>query len=288
MRARTALLMVAPACLIYGLLTLYPVLRGLYFSFTQYGGVRAATWIGLDNYREMLDDPKVVDAFTNTVMFVIIIVIVQNFLGLLLASMLYRTPRVRRFASFGMLLPAVLPLIIVGYIWLAIYQPLDGPLNALLRLVGLTSLEQFWLGNPSIALPAVAMVTVWMFTGYSMVIYLANYLTIPREVFEACEVDGATGFRRWWRVDRYLLAPSMTVNIALSTIGTLKIFELPFVMTKGGPINSTRTLTMVVFDDAFTRGRYGYGMAVAVVLLVFTVLVGAIQVSWLRYRETRI
>ena len=288
MRARSAILMIAPACLIYGLFTVYPVLRGLYFSFTRYGGVKAATWVGVDNYVEMLGDPKVQNALTNTVMFAVVIVVVQNSLALTLASMLYRAPNVRRLASFTLLTPAVLPLIIVGYIWLAIYNPLNGPLNASLRLVGLGSFEQFWLGNPSIALLAVAMVNVWMFTGYSMVIYLANYVAIPRELFEACEVDGATGFRRWWRVDRYLLAPSMTVNIALSTIGTLKIFELPYVMTRGGPVNSTRTLTMVVYDDAFTTGRYGYGTAVAVVLLVFTVLVSAIQVSWLRYRETRI
>ena len=288
MRARTAILMIAPACLIYGLFTVYPVLRGLYFSFTRYGGVKASTWIGLDNYVEMLGDPKVQNALTNTVMFAVVVVVVQNGLALALASMLYRAPSVRRLASFTLLMPAVLPLIIVGYIWLAIYNPLNGSLNASLRLVGLGSLEQLWLGNPSIALFAVAMVTVWMFTGYSMVIYLANYVTIPRELFEACEVDGATGLRRWWRVDRYLLAPSMTVNIALSTIGTLKIFELPYVMTRGGPVNSTRTLTMVVYSDAFTIGRYGYGMAVAVVLLVLTVLVSAIQVSWLRHRETRI
>ena len=288
MRARSAILMMAPACLIYGLFTVYPVLRGLYFSFTRYGGVKAATWVGVDNYIEMLGDPKVQNALTNTVMFAVVVVVAQNSLALTLASMLYRAPSVRRLASFTLLMPAVLPLIIVGYIWLAIYNPLNGPLNASLRLVGLGSLEQLWLGNPSIALLAVAMVNVWMFTGYSMVIYLANYVAIPRELFEACEVDGATGFRRWWRVDRYLLAPSMTVNIALSTIGTLKIFELPYVMTRGGPVNSTRTLTMVVYGDAFTIGRYGYGMAVAVVLLVFTVLVSAIQVSWLRYRETRI
>ena len=288
MRARSAILMMAPACLIYGLFTVYPVLRGLYFSFTRYGGVKAATWVGVDNYVEMLGDPKVQNALTNTVMFAVVVVVVQNSVALTLASMLYRAPSVRRLASFTLLTPAVLPLIIVGYIWLAIYNPLNGPLNASLRLVGLGSLEQLWLGNPSVALLAVAMVNVWMFTGYSMVIYLANYVAIPRELFEACEVDGATGFRRWWRVDRYLLAPSMTVNIALSTIGTLKIFELPYVMTRGGPVNSTRTLTMVVYDDAFTTGRYGYGTAVAVVLLVFTVLVSAIQVSWLRYRETRI
>ena len=288
MRARSALLMLAPACLIYGLFTVYPVLRGLYFSFTRYGGVKAATWVGLDNYIEMLGDPKAQNALTNTVVFAVVVVVVQNGLALTLASMLYRVPSVRQLASFTLLMPAVLPLIIVGYIWLAIYNPLNGPLNAAFRAVGLGSLEQLWLGNPSIALLAVAMVNVWMFTGYSMVIYLANYVTIPRELFEACAVDGASGFRRWWRVDRFLLAPSMTVNIALSTIGTLKIFELPYVMTRGGPVNSTRTLTMVVYDDAFTTGRYGYGMAVAVVLLVFTVIVSAIQVSWLRYRETRV
>ena len=288
MKARTALLMMLPACLIYGLFTIYPVIRGLYFSLTRYGGVKAASWIGLGNYQEMLGDPKVQDALINTVMFAVVVVIVQNALGLVLASVLYQLPRVRRLASFVLLIPTVLPLIIVGYIWLAIYQPLDGPLNSGLRLLGLNVLEQYWLGNPSLALLAISMVNVWMFTGYSTVIYLANYAAISPEIFEACKVDGASGWRRWWRVDRYLLAPSMTVNIALSTIGTLKMFELPFVMTKGGPINSTRTLTMLIFDDAFTKGRYGYGMAVAVVLLVFTITVGAIQVSWLRHRETRV
>ena len=288
MKARTALLMVLPACLIYGLFTIYPVIRGLYFSLTRYGGVKAASWIGLGNYQEMLSDPKVQDALINTVMFAVVVVIVQNALGLVLASVLFQLPRVRRLASFVLLIPTVLPLIIVGYIWLAIYQPLDGPLNSALRLVGLNILEQYWLGNPSLALFAISIVNVWMFTGYSTVIYLANYVAISPEIFEACKVDGARGWRRWWRVDRYLLAPSMTVNIALSTIGTLKIFELPFVMTKGGPINSTRTLTMLIFDDAFTKGRYGYGMAVAVVLLIFTITVGVIQVSWLRHRETRI
>ena len=288
MKARTALLMVLPACLIYGLFTIYPVIRGLYFSLTRYGGVKAASWIGLGNYQEMLGDPKVQDALINTVMFAVVVVIVQNALALVLASVLYQLPRVRRLASFVLLVPTVLPLIIVGYIWLAIYQPLDGPLNSGLRLLGLNVLEQYWLGNPSLALLAISMVNVWMFTGHSTVIYLANYVAIPLEIFEACKVDGASGWRRWWRVDRYLLAPSMTVNIALSTIGTLKMFELPFVMTKGGPINSTRTLTMLIFDDAFTKGRYGYGMAVAVVLLIFTITVGAIQVSWLRHRETRV
>ena len=190
MRARTAILMIAPACLIYGLFTVYPVLRGLYFSFTRYGGVKASTWIGLDNYVEMLGDPKVQNALTNTVMFAVVVVVVQNGLALALASMLYRAPSVRRLASFTLLMPAVLPLIIVGYIWLAIYNPLNGPLNASLRLVGLGSLEQLWLGNPSIALFAVAMVTVWMFTGYSMVIYLANYVTIPRPRPASGVVDG--------------------------------------------------------------------------------------------------
>ena len=113
MRARSALLMLAPACLIYGLFTVYPVFRGLYYSFTRYGGVKAATWIGLDNYVEMLGDPKVQNALTNTVMFAVVVVIVQNGLALMLASMLYSAPRVRRFASFTLLVPAVLPLTLI-------------------------------------------------------------------------------------------------------------------------------------------------------------------------------
>ena len=280
--------MVAPALTIYCVFVLYPIGRGLYLSFTDFSGVGEAEWIGLNNYEEILDSAQVREAVRNTIRFTIIVVILQNAIALYLSAALFKLPRIRSLANFSLLLPTVMPIVIVGYVWAAIYSPLGGPLNELLEVLGLGGLKQIWLGDPDTALYSVAATNVWMFAGYSTIIYLANYLAIDGATFEAAKLDGASGLRRWWHLDRHLLAPAMTVNIALSTIGTLRIFELPFVMTGGGPVNATHTLTMVVYESGFGRFRYGFGTAVAVLLLVFTAVVSVFQVTLLRRREARL
>ena len=280
--------MVLPALLLYAFFVLYPIARGLYLSFTEFSGVGEAHWIGYDNYREMADSPLVRQAVANTIRFTVIVVLAQNVIALYLAAALYRMPRIRRLANFGLLVPTVMPIVVVGYVWAAIYSPIGGPLNEILEMTGLGSLERIWLGDPDTALYAVSAAVVWMFAGYSTIIYVANYLSIPSSVFEATAIDGAQGWRRWWNIDRHLLAPAMTVNLSLSTIGTLRIFEMPFVMTGGGPVNATQTLTMVIFESGFGRFRYGFGTAVAVLLLVLTIIVSVAQVAALRRREARI
>lgn len=277
--------MVAPALACYALFVVYPVLRGLLTSFTDSLGFGAARWVGLDNYRRLMADGDARAALMNTLAYTVVVVVVQNVLAIFFASVLYSRPRVRNFARVGLLLPSMLSVVVVGYVWSFIYSPLGGPLNTILEGVGLGSLQHVWLGDPATALMAIAAVNIWMFTGYSTVIYLSNFLAIPEETFEAAAVDGAHGWRRFRLIDIHLLAPSITINVALSTIGSLKVFDLPFVMTEGGPANATETFTLIIFENAFGRYEFGYATAIAVVLLALTIVVSAVQVSVLRRRE---
>ncbi len=287
LRTRTAVVMLAPALAIYVLIVLYPMIRGLQLSLTSSTGVGQSDFVGLANYRRMLTDPEIPAALRTTILFTVLVVGAQNAIAIALASLLHRLPAVRSFARIGLLVPSMLSIVVVGYVWSYIYSPLDGPLNATLEAVGLSGLTHVWLGERSTALIAIAVANIWMFTGYSTAIYLANYVSIPAEIFEAASVDGASGWRRFRQIELPLLAPSVTVNLAISTIGTLKVFEFPFVMTNGGPAGATKSLAMVIYQQAFRNYQFGYATAVAVVLLVLTLLVAIVQVSLLRRREVR-
>jgi raffinose/stachyose/melibiose transport system permease protein len=277
--------MVAPALLLYAFIVVYPALRGLSLSFTDTHGIVGGHYVGLANYRRMLSDPAMRAALVNTLAFVAVVVVVQNGLALVLAYWLNKLPAVRNIARAGLLVPAMLAIISVGYVWSAIYSPLGGQLNTILGWLGLDSLEHVWLGNPRTALVAIAAANIWMYLGYSTTIFLANYLAIPRDLLEAAALDGASGFSRFRHLDWPLLAPSLTVNITLSVIGSLRVFEMPFVMTRGGPDNATKTLALIIYNASFDLFEYGYGTAVAVVLMILTIAMSVLITVGLRRRE---
>jgi raffinose/stachyose/melibiose transport system permease protein len=254
-------------------------------SLTDAQGIRGGSYIGFANYRALLHDPQVTAAMKNTLVYTVIVVVLQNALGLAVAGWLFSHPRIRTLARTGMLLPAMMALVAVSYLWQFIYSPIGGPLNAILGGLGLKSLEQSWLGNPSTALMSIAATYMWMYLGYTATIFLANYLSIPKSVMEAASLDGATGWRRFRHIDWRLLAPSLTVNVTLSTIGSLRVFDLPFVMTNGGPGNSTQTLSYVIYTDSFQNFQFAYGTSIAVVLLVITVIASVLVTTVLRRRE---
>jgi raffinose/stachyose/melibiose transport system permease protein len=285
MNGRTAALLVSPAIGIYALFLLYPAVRGLLMSFTDAQGVTGGHFIGLGNYRRLFSDETVRAALRNSVVFTIFVVVVQNGLALGLAHWLHAVPAVRRFARPALLLPAMMSTVVVGYMWSYIYSPLGGPLNAVMDGLGLHRLETVWLGDTRTALLAVAVANIWMYLGYSTTIFLSNYLAIPQEIFDAANVDGARGWRRFRRVDWHLLAPALTVNLTLSVIGTLRVFEFPLVMTNGGPANATRTLNMVIYQASFNQFDFGYGTALAAVLLMITLVSAFPMVVLLRRRE---
>ncbi|MBR7825123.1 sugar ABC transporter permease [Actinospica sp. MGRD01-02] len=285
LNSRSALLLMLPATVLYALFVLYPAIESIQLSLTNARGLRGGSFVGLANYRALLHDPQVTAALKNTLIYTVFVVVVQNALGLAVAAWLYSHPKIRTIARTGMLLPAMMALVAVSYLWQFIYSPIGGPLNAILGGLGLQSLEQSWLGNPSTALASIAATYMWMYLGYTATIFLANYLAIPASVLEAASLDGATGWRRFKYIDWRLLAPSLTVNVTLSTIGSLRVFDLPFVMTNGGPGNSTQTLSYVIYTDSFQNFQFAYGTSIAVVLLVITIIASILVTTVLRRRE---
>lgn len=282
---RSAALLMLPATALYALFILYPTAKGLLLSLTDAHGVIGGSFIGLDNYRQAFQDPQVLAALKNTLVYTVVVVVVQNALGLALAYWLHNSPAIRTIARTGLLMPAMMALVAVSYLWSFIYSPVGGPLDGVMDALGLHSLEMSWLGDTHTALMAIAVSYMWMYLGYTATIFLSNYLSIPQELMEAAALDGARGWTRFRLVDWPLLAPSLTVNLTLSTIGSLRVFDLPFIMTDGGPANSTQTLSYVVFKDSFQDFHFAYGTAVAVLLLAITVVVGVLLTTFLRRRE---
>ncbi|MDX3243788.1 sugar ABC transporter permease [Streptomyces sp. ME18-1-4] len=286
-RRATMAAFLLPALAVYGTFMLYPLARGVYLSMTDSLGGPIAHFVGAEQYRAMAEDPDVTAALWHTVLYAAVVVIVQNGLGLLFASLLFRRPRIRKALSVTLLTPTLVSPVMAAFIWSYLYAP-DGGINALLGLFGLDSLQHVWLGDPSTALYAVAAVNIWMFAGYSCAIFLAGYMSVPSELLDAAAVDGASGWQRFRSVEWPMLAPALTVNVTLSLIGSLKVFEFPLVLTNGGPAGSTETLTTLVYRNVFGGGKFAFGVAISVLLLVTVVVLSSATSSLLRLRERRI
>lgn len=277
-----------PALVVYGIFLVNPLINGLRLSLTDSRGGPQANFVGLDNYESLLSDGEVIRSVGVTLLYSVIVVIVQNGLGLALARAIYLRPRTRRLMSLLILLPTLVAPLMASFIFSSLYAP-DGFINAMLKLIGLDGLTRVWLGDPATALGAVAMVNIWMFAGYSATIFLAGFLALPAEMLDAADVDGATGWRRFRSIEWPMLAPSLTVAVTLSLIGCLKVFEFPFVMTGGGPAGATTTLTLIIYRKIFGSGTdFAYGVTIAVLLLLIVVFLSSTVTTVLRHREKRI
>lgn len=281
----TRLMFLAPALAILGIFFVYPILLTFYYSFTDFTGVGVPEWVGTANYDRFIARDRYPAALGVTLWFTIVVVTVQTLLGLFFAAILHRLPAIRNVARAALFMPAMMSFVIVGYVWQFIYSPFNGGLNSLLTSVGLESQTRGWLGDPDTALYAIALAHVWMFAGYTTAIFLAGFANIPAEIDEAGRLDGASNWQRFRHLELPLLAPAVTINVILSTIGTLKTFELPFIMTKGGPDGATRTLSVEIIDNLFRSYKFGFASALSIIMLVIVVIVAFIQNKYLRGRE---
>jgi len=258
----------APAMALFAFVVLIPSARGVYYAFTDWDGLSPdLSWIGFGNFAEMPRDPVARQAIWHTLVIAVAVTVVQNGFGLLLALGVNARIKSRNVLRVLLFAPAVVTPIVTAYLWRNLLGP-DGAVNSLLGAVGLDSWRQDWLGNPRLALWAVVGVVVWQFGGYSMVIFLAGLQSVPREIYEAAAIDGTGPVRRFWSVVRPLLAPAFTINLMLSIIGGIKLFDQVYALTGGGPGHATDTISTLIYKDAFTLGEFGYSIALAVVLTV--------------------
>jgi raffinose/stachyose/melibiose transport system permease protein len=274
-----------PALLLFAFVVLVPSVRGVYYAFTDWDGLDPDfSFIGLENFAEMTRDPAAKQAIWHTLLIAVAITIIQNGIGLLLALGVNSAIKSRNVLRVFLFAPVVITPIVTAYLWRNLLGP-DGAVNSLLSAVGLASWQQDWLGDPQLALWSVVGVTVWQYAGFSMVIFLAGLQSVPREIYEAADMDGAGAVRSFWSVIRPLLAPAITVNLVLSIIGGIKLFDQVYALTGGGPGHATDTISTLLYKDAFTLGEFGYSIALAVVLTIIVAVVSTGQYAVLSRNE---
>ncbi|MCS7000149.1 MAG: sugar ABC transporter permease [Candidatus Kapabacteria bacterium] len=280
------MLFTVPWLVTFVLFWLYPLAEAFLLSFSSYStltGVRQ--WVGLANYRALLDDPLFWQALRNTAIFTAGTVPITTALALILAVMLDRVAQ-GWFGSFlraAYFLPTVTSLVVVSLIFTNLYAR-DGYINTLLQALQLPYPERGWLLDPRTALGSIMAMDVWMATGYYMVIVLAGLQTIPRQLYEAAQLSGATTWQQFKWITLPLLKPTLLFVVVMNTIKSLQVFVEVYIMTRGGPLEgTTTTLVYEVYRHAFERTD-GMGYATAIAVVVFVVIVG---VSWMQMQFLR-
>jgi raffinose/stachyose/melibiose transport system permease protein len=266
----------APALGLYGLFLLVPLGRAAQFSLFDWDGLGASTFVGLDNYAAILGDQRLLEAFWHALVLVFFYAVLPVGIGLVLAAVLVRG-RARGLGLFRtvIFLPQVIAMVVVAVTWRQIYAP-DGPLNGLLRLVGLDGLTRAWLGDYTWTLPAVGLVGTWVSLGLVTVLLLAGMSRVPRELYEAARLDGAGAVREFFAVTLPAVRGEVTVALTLTIVAALKTFDLVYVTTSGGPGTSTTVPSYEVYRRAFELGDVGGAAAVGIVLTVLVFAINAV------------
>jgi len=286
---RTAVMFIAPAFIFFTLFVIVPTVSSVYYSFTSWDGISPTVkFIGLGNYREIFTSSRFGNALKNTVLLTVIISICENALALALAMLVDNVAVGKNVFRAVFYIPVILSGVVSGFIWKIMYNYNFGPINAILKAIGLTGWRQDWLGNPAIVLFAVAVVLIWKGAGYYMIIYLASLQGVPQELLEAASIDGATGGQKFRHITLPLISGAFTINFTLSLINGLKVFDQIAVMTDGGPGFSTETVVYLLYKVGFGEGRQGFGTAVGLVLLFFIMILNAIQQKFLKSREVQL
>jgi len=270
-------LWVLPALLIYIIFKLLPMIAGVYLSLIQWDGIEPAKFVGLQNFQRMLDDDIITLALMNNVKYAVGTVIGKTVLALFLALVLNQALRGRSFYRTALFMPVVMSFVVVGILWAWLYNGQFGLVNNLLHRLKLDFLILDWLGDPKVALWSLVIVDIWKWYGFHMVIFLAGLQTISQELYEAARIDGASRWQQFIRITLPLLQPVMLVNITLSLMGAFNVFDIPYVMTEGGPANSTMVMALHIYVRGFKFYKFGYSAAMSYVLLVLVTLMAAIQ-----------
>jgi len=276
LKSRYPLYFAMPALAVYLVFVIVPAVTGIGYSFTDWNAYsKDVHFVGLENFAEIFSPEENYLLFIrNTLIFTVVTIILKTVLALALALLLNESvKRLAHIYRVFIFLPAILPTLIVALIFKSILHPSNGILNQTLRSVGLDVLAQRWLVDPAIALFSVIGVDTWKGVGYIMVILLAGLQTIPRDYYEAAEIDGANAWQKLRFVTIPMLMPAIAVVTALNVLYGLRVFDIVYALTNGGPGYATEVLYTVIFK-AFSQGQYGLGTALSTVLLVILLVAG--------------
>ncbi len=280
--ALTPYLFLAPGLLLFALFRLYPLLDGLWLSFTNARlGRPTYAWVGLANYTRLLEDTRFHVSLWNTALYTAASTLPILAIPLLLAVALNRGVALKTALRSAFFFPFTLSVVTVGLTWLWLLDPVVGPFDYYMRALGLPA--RSLLADPHTAMAAVILTTVWWVTGYYLVIYLAGLQDIPRELYEAASLDGATGWKSFWAITLPLLRPVLLFVFVTHIIGSFQIFGQVFVLTQGGPGDATRTVVQHLYETAFQNFfQFGAASAMAWVLFALIAIFSLLQFRLLR------
>lgn len=273
--------------LVIGLIifTYGPVVYAAYLSLNEGDYIRPLVWAGLDNYIRAFSDELVGKAWANTGYFVLGTLPVGLAFSLMLAVAMNQNLRGIVFYRAIFFLPTITSAVAISLMWSWMYNPQFGVINSLLKMVGIKGPK--WLAHPDWAMPAIIIMAVWRGLGYNMLLFLAGLQGIPQELHEAAEIDGANALQRFWYVTFPLLSPTTFMLVVLGIIGGFQVFEYSYVMTRGGPLYSTLTVVLLIYQRAFETFEMGYASALSymlfAIILVLTIIQFRMQRRWVHY-----
>ena len=268
----TKIIMIMPAVILFTVFFLAPIFISVYYSFTDFSGIGAAKFIGFKNYQVLLNDKFFFIALKNTFIILIGITITILPLSFIVALLLEKPFRGSGVVQSMIFAPNVIAPILVGLIWLFILDPKMGMINAILRSIGLSDYQQQWIGGKTLTPYSVAFVYLWQGLGFYTTINMAGLRSIPADIYEAAEIDGANYFQRIRKITIPMMKNTIVINTILIITGGFKIFETVKQLTNGGPNHMSDVLVTYMYDTTFTSSRYGYGMAVATVSFVLCLI----------------
>lgn len=262
-----------PSLIIYIGVAIIPIILSLYYSFFNWDGITAKVFIGLDNFTEIFKDDIFWLSVKNNVIIMLTGLAGQLPLGLMLALLLNRGLKGNGFFRTIGFLPVVISSVMVSLIWGMIYNTEYGFLNNILGVVGLESWQRNWLGDPDWSMLSISVAYIWQNCGLYMIIFLAALQNISNEVNEAAELDGARGLKKVFLITIPIIRPTILVTIIYSISNSFRVFDLIQILTGGGPAHQTEVMTIYMYNNAFLSRQFGYGSAVSILILLFSLIV---------------
>lgn len=278
-------LFIAPALLVYSIYVIYPIISTLNFSFYEWNGLNEATFIGLENYARLFNDAIFWTALKNNAWVVLASVLVQIPLGLLMALLLFSPIRGIRFFNSIYFFPFLMSTVAIGILWGFMYDPINGTINQLIQLFGFENVA--WLSQENTAMFAVLFVIVRQFAPFYMILFKSAIVGISEELYEAAKIDGANGLQNFIHITLPLLMPTIVSSSILAVVGSLKSFDMFYIMTGGGPNHGTEILGTYMYKQAFINFNMGYGSTIAFIMFLVALVVTVIIQTMDYYRKKR-
>ncbi|MCU6790933.1 MULTISPECIES: carbohydrate ABC transporter permease [Paenibacillus] len=270
---KTVILFMLPSLLIYGLFFVVPFAQTFYFSFFEWSGIGKKTFLGFKNYIDLMHDPLFLNGFWRVLIWALLAIVIKDGLALVLASVLRKPIRGSNWFTTVFFLPVVISTAAIGLMFSLMYDKDIGLLNLFLQTIGLGDWSRSWLADENTAFYAVIAAPLWHTIGYFFIILLAGMQNIPEEVYEAATLDGAGAWTQFTRITIPLIWPILQICMILSITGAFKSFDYVFIMTKGGPGESTQVPATYMYETVFVGMKYGYGTAIAILIFVFSLVV---------------